>query len=69
MAFNLPTFEKLPRGPGPIDGSMFVTGRHGEKTYCHDNFSYYFSKQLIPCAVMSSLVGIRYALQSKLVDS
>ena len=50
---------------------MIVTGNvtmfRESKTYCHDNFSYYCPKILIPLGNSSGYVGRRYAQESKLV--
>jgi hypothetical protein len=57
-----------PGGFNRTDGTI-VTGRLGPKTYCHDNFGYYWRKHLIRRSQIAGRSGPPYALESKLVYS
>jgi len=48
---------------------LSVTAHLGATTHCHHNFGYYFGKYMIPCVVILSRTGTRYALRSKVVYS
>jgi hypothetical protein len=49
--------------------TSFVTRCLGAKTHCHHNFGYGSRKCMIPCVVVSTYFGLRYAAESKLVHT